>query len=155
MTRQLVLVGTRGKPIHSRPVSHALQSSYPSLQQKTVDSLATGLYTPRRSREQHCLGLVVQRLAYPPVTRVVAGSNPVRSATFKPEFARAFWQERLAKFYQGGVAQLVEHTTENRSVAGSCPALATKKAPVNNRGFLIALYKGIATWSIFCAKVAQ
>jgi hypothetical protein len=61
-------------------------------------------------------GPVVQRLAYPPVTRVVAGSNPVRSA-------RIPTVSRWGTF--GKVAQLVEHATENRSVAGSIPALAT------------------------------
>ena len=44
---------------------------------------------------------------------------------------------------QGEVAQLVEHTTENRGVAGSCPALATKFRRTRPRhtwgGFLFGL----------------
>ena len=53
----------------------------------------------------------------------VAGSNPAPAICPSGRRSRAaFW---LGEPVQGQVAQLVEHTTENRSVGGSIPSLAT------------------------------
>jgi hypothetical protein len=43
---------------------------------------------------------------------------------------------------QGEIAQLVEHTTENRGVPGSSPGLAIAESPANARLFLLARRKG-------------
>ena len=50
------------------------------------------------------------------VQRVHGGALPVLYSTF----CSVYWQAN-----EGQVAQLVEHTTENRSVGGSIPSLAT------------------------------
>jgi hypothetical protein len=49
-----------------------------------------------------------------------SGKKPVRSSKFPPE------PKHGTGFFVGQVAQLVEHTAENRGVAGSIPALATE-----------------------------
>src|SRR5207302_1401885 len=53
------------------------------------------------------------------------------------EFPRAprLTIEPLASPHHGEIAQLVEHTTENRGVPGSSPGLAIREPP-GDRGFL-------------------
>ena len=58
----------------------------------------------------------------------VAGSNPAPAMLFPRRLSRAAfcWGSQG----RGQVAQLVEHTTENRGVGGSIPSLATLRSRV-------------------------